>query len=240
MEQKYCYTCERWLDLDDFPNDRTKKDGKDSRCRSCNRERMKNRAPENEAKYRQKQYARRKQQRQEESPEEREARLADQREYYAEHRDELREQHSEYQRRTWPERYAQIMAWHHANAERVREIKRAWSHRNIPAQVAKWHRRRAKQLGNGGSHTAEEWEGMCAWFGGICLCCGQATKLTRDHVVPIEHGGTNYIWNLQPLCGPCNSRKGATTIDYRDPDELRSFLEAYGYGSMAEEDYGAC
>jgi 5-methylcytosine-specific restriction endonuclease McrA len=39
--------------------------------------------------------------------------------------------------------------------------------------------------------------------------------LTRDHVVPLKHGGLNTIENIQPLCGSCNSRKHLKHIDYR-------------------------
>lgn len=48
------------------------------------------------------------------------------------------------------------------------------------------------------------------------LKCGIfLSALTPDHVVPLSRGGTNYIDNIQPLCGPCNSQKHAKTIDFR-------------------------
>lgn len=76
----------------------------------------------------------------------------------------------------------------------------------------------------------------------ICLACGkQQEKLTKDHVVPRVvlrdlMGVVRYSRfcsvarkvNLQPLCGPCNGRKGSRVIDYREQfrhDELRSLLK---------------
>jgi 5-methylcytosine-specific restriction endonuclease McrA len=81
--------------------------------------------------------------------------------------------------------------------------------------------RRLRELHAEGSHTLKEWLDCLKRFGFRCVCCGvDATAiegtLTKDHVVPLLHGGSNFISNIQPLCRPCNSRKGAKTIDYRD------------------------
>jgi 5-methylcytosine-specific restriction enzyme A len=40
-----------------------------------------------------------------------------------------------------------------------------------------------------------------------CKSCGQTTKLSIDHIVPLASGGSNDISNLQTLCRSCNSRK---------------------------------
>ncbi|WP_310424453.1 HNH endonuclease [Chamaesiphon sp. VAR_48_metabat_135_sub] len=40
-----------------------------------------------------------------------------------------------------------------------------------------------------------------------CQSCGQTTKLSIDHIIPLATGGTNDISNLQTLCGSCNSAK---------------------------------
>jgi 5-methylcytosine-specific restriction endonuclease McrA len=52
----------------------------------------------------------------------------------------------------------------------------------------------------------------------MCLCCKQKEpdiKLTEDHVVPLSYGGTDFVENIQPLCGSCNSKKHVKTVDYR-------------------------
>jgi len=61
-----------------------------------------------------------------------------------------------------------------------------------------------------------------ARFGATCLVDGCENAATEvDHVVALVNGGVHDISNFQTLCGPCNKRKGAKTIDYR-PHGLRS------------------
>ena len=67
----------------------------------------------------------------------------------------------------------------------------------------------------GGYFTSEEWFLLCFAVGFRCLRCGQKKPLTPDHVVPISKGGTSWLHNIQPLCGPCNSSKHDKYIDYR-------------------------
>lgn len=45
--------------------------------------------------------------------------------------------------------------------------------------------------------------------GWACLHCGTSDDLTLDHVVPWSADGPDDESNLQTLCRPCNSRKGA-------------------------------
>lgn len=61
-----------------------------------------------------------------------------------------------------------------------------------------------------------EWTTLCERFGNYCLRCGSSSDaLTRDHVNP---AGPDTSDNLQPLCCPCNSQKGAKCIDYRQQE----------------------
>lgn len=67
--------------------------------------------------------------------------------------------------------------------------------------------RYARQKGSEGSHTLSEWEDLKAKNNFICVKCSQKKKLTKDHIIPISKGGSNFIKNIQPLCRNCNSKK---------------------------------
>lgn len=71
-------------------------------------------------------------------------------------------------------------------------------------------RRYAKSLE---SVDDEKWQAMKSLG---CLRCGSHEDITQDHVVPLSRSGRNHISNIQPLCRPCNSSKGASVIDYRN------------------------
>jgi hypothetical protein len=42
-----------------------------------------------------------------------------------------------------------------------------------------------------------------------CVTCSSHMDLTCDHVLPESKGGPTSLENLQTMCRPCNSRKGA-------------------------------
>lgn len=108
---------------------------------------------------------------------------------------------------------AQSAAWRKANPEANRAAVRDWEARN-PQLVAHYQAtRRARRIGNGGSHTLAEWKAKCSEYGHKCAYCGEAKKLTRDHAVPLSRGGTDSIDNIIPACQWCNSRKRTRTVE---------------------------
>lgn len=109
--------------------------------------------------------------------------------------------------------------WYHNNTDHTKQLFRQYRIRHRGRILTLNHKRRAVSKGVEGSFSEQEWQSLCKRYGYICLACGQKKPLTRDHIIPItKEGSTNYISNIQPLCGPCNSRKGDQIIDYR-PDK---------------------
>lgn len=92
-----------------------------------------------------------------------------------------------------------------------------------PEKYAELHRRgnkthMAKKRGNGGEMSWPQWTALVTAYGSKCLCCGARgtpDSLTMDHIIPVSKGGTSWPDNFQPLCGRCNSSKGANNTDYR-------------------------
>ncbi|WP_173060196.1 HNH endonuclease signature motif containing protein [Sulfurimicrobium lacus] len=74
---------------------------------------------------------------------------------------------------------------------------------------------------NGGSHTKEEWEALLA-RSPTCAVCGRnwpevpprpdsryKNTWTKGHKIPIFHGGSDAISNIQAECYECNFKKNA-------------------------------
>jgi len=96
-----------------------------------------------------------------------------------------------------------------------RDYRRSEHGKKLTAEAGR--RRRAWKLGAEGSFTEDEWQQVVQLFGFKCAnpnCSNPSKPLTKDHIVPLSIGGTDYITNIQPLCRPCNSSKGTTVTKY--------------------------
>lgn len=70
-----------------------------------------------------------------------------------------------------------------------------------------------------GSHTLKQWKELKESYGNMCAFCKADKKLTKDHIIPLTKGGSNYIENIQPLCRNCNSKKNNKII-HENPELL--------------------
>lgn len=106
-----------------------------------------------------------------------------------------------------------------AHPERSREINNAAARRykDTPkgrrARVKADMNRRVRSMAErAGTIDMLAWERKIRACGSRCQICGIVGKMTIDHIVPLKHGGTNDIRNLQPLCLRCNKRKGTRIL----------------------------
>ena len=123
-----------------------------------------------------------------------------QKKYQQSHKEDMHANNAKY-RRTHPEAILKKNRKYYKNHPEVFKAKDA--------------RRRTAKTSAGGAYTSAQWVALCNKFHNRCLCCGKKRKLTADHVVPVSKGGSSNISNIQPLCGPCNSKKKDKVIDFR-------------------------
>lgn len=94
------------------------------------------------------------------------------------------------------------------------------------------HNRRARKHAVGGTYSASDVQLLLELHGHRCAnhMCGADLTVGYhiDHIVPIARGGGNDLSNLQPMCPPCNLRKGTLPMEeflirYFDREILGSF-----------------
>lgn len=104
------------------------------------------------------------------------------------------------------------------HSEVLKIYHKKWRKENPEKILSYKHKRRTSKSLAGGSFTGAEWLDLIKFYDHTCLRCEKKEpeiKLTADHVIPVVKGGTSFISNIQPLCGPCNSTKNDKDTDYR-------------------------
>jgi 5-methylcytosine-specific restriction endonuclease McrA len=112
---------------------------------------------------------------------------------------------------------AERKSYYDRNRPKITAFIREWSRANHDKILAYAAKRKALLLGTPGEFSTEEWADRKAEYGWLCGCCGLPKKLSVDHIVPLSWGGTNWIWNIQPLCKSCNSAKKNYHATYYPP-----------------------
>jgi len=107
-------------------------------------------------------------------------------------------------------RKAYSVAWQKANPDKFKHYISVSKKRNKEAIAANTRRRNARRKANGIYSIAKK--ELIKLNQGPCFYCGSKERITIDHVVAIDRGGTDSIGNLVPACKSCNSRKRHLTI----------------------------
>lgn len=198
---KRCSRCAAHLPVSSFNGDKSAADGRQSKCRDCQK------------KLRRDWYERN-----------REHEIAKAAQWALENPEKIRDMERRLalaqpgrttaSARKWrqenPERAAEFSRrWKKANPEAVRAMGRMAYARNPDKFLAKSHRRREKDPDTGSLFTEKDVRRIFASQKGLCACCGRklATNFERDHIIPLALNGTNDPKNIQLLCRRCNRKK---------------------------------
>jgi len=100
---------------------------------------------------------------------------------------------------------------------------------------------RGRMKGAEGSYTLEEWNAIKSMANGICPRCGKdVERFSRDHVVSLIMGGSNYISNIQPLCRSCNcSKNDKIELYQRRDDSMQNLIGFANKAGMQIRDEGS-
>lgn len=140
------------------------------------------------------------------------------------------------QRRVWDAKYrakpgyleAQRLRqrkWREVNREKRYEYHKQYVGRNREKVYQRNKNRLARKKGAVGQISAKDWNGLKRKYDNRCFYCHRLAPLTQDHVIPLSRGGSNFIGNILPSCGSCNSRKNTKFIM-----EWKLELRAKSYG----------
>jgi len=203
---KYCGKCDHRLCAQLFARDRRSEGGLQSACKECNkryRETYRERIQLYKSVYRQ---------------EHAQELIEKQSDYYQNHRDQTRQYLQKYYLKAIDFHREQRRQHYLANREQYATLVSAYK-RAHPESVQMWNAvRTARKRCVGGDLTPSQWMEVKSLYDHSCLCCGRKepdVKLSVDHVIPVCKGGKGDASNIQPLCMPCNLRKGTKIIDYR-------------------------
>lgn len=109
---------------------------------------------------------------------------------------------------------------YYKNIEKIKSKNKIWRDNNTDKILENNRKRMLLKKGVIGTHTKKEWDSIKEKFDFNCVQCNinekqliekwngtNFGKLTKDHIIPISKGGTDYISNIQPLCISCNAQK---------------------------------
>lgn len=145
------------------------------------------------------------------------------RDYYARNKERLLQGFAERYKQD-PELFlARTAEYYSRNRDVIAQRTAIWRTNNKEVQAVQKSRRRAREAGAPGSHTAQDVKEILRLQKSCCACCGRPVHKSYhlDHIVALARGGSNDRTNLQILCKDCNLSKHA-----KDPLD---FMRARGF-----------
>lgn len=178
---KKCSKCGHEKSLDEFHNNKSKKDGKATECKECKSKQDSKYRKENEEYY--KFY---------------------QTNYWKENRAELYELKKEYIANNKPAHLKRQHSWYEKNKENVKTRTSQYK-KEHPEQYQMYNNRRRarKKTSIVDIFTTKD---VIEKYGDKCVYC-QDDFTHIDHYIPLSRGGSHTLENVRPSCEQCNLEK---------------------------------
>ena len=171
--------------------------------------------------------------------------------YYEDNKDKVLEYHKEYYEDNKDKVLEKNKQWREDNKDKVLECMKQWHKNNPEKSFNSNSRRRQKENTQGNGITKEQWKEMMDFFDWACAYSGEYIggdnkdkKRTIDHIVALDNGGENEIWNCVPMFKSYNISKHANNMlewylqqEYFDIDRLTKIYEwrMYAYWKWKNE-----
>lgn len=142
--------------------------------------------------------------------------------YYQENKEKIKAQVEQYKKITGykhklseeqkAKSRARAKAWYQANKQVMIDRAKEWKKSNPDKVNAGSRSYASRRRGAEGKYSVADYLKIKNRQGGLCAYCQDNKANSIDHIVPLSRGGSNYIGNILPVCGYCNSSKGAKTL----------------------------
>lgn len=137
--------------------------------------------------------------------------------YYQDNKEKLSEEKKQYYQDNKEIILERSKQYYQDNKEKVKEYKKQYR-KNNPEKNLNYHtKRRMSKESQGRGVTKEQWYEMMNYFDWKCAYSGEyigsdSDKRTIDHIIPLNKGGLNEIWNCVPMYSNYNSSKSTSSI----------------------------
>ena len=134
----------------------------------------------------------------------------DQKRYYLENKEKIKEYQGGYRDCNRELVNKNQKRYYHENTDRAMESQSKYYNGNRDKIRHMRAMYRARKRGAVGWYTLDDWQKLLDVSGGVCPSCKMdvgVDSLTRDHIIPVSKGGSNWLDNIQPLCHSCNCSK---------------------------------
>ena len=172
-------------------------------------------------------------------------------EYYKANKEKLDEYHKQYCEANRDKIADYHKQWQKANRDKIAEHQKRY--RQTPqGQAVRFNssnKRRRKKEAQGTGATGEQWLEMMSFFDWKCAYSGEylggndnSFNRTIDHIVPIDAGGDDMVWNMAPMTRSLNSSKNASNMEewYKEQEcyDPKRLQKIYDWQEYAYNKYG--